>query len=486
MNFASIPMNVRTPGTYVEFDASNAVTGLPVASSRIVLAGQKLATGQAAAGQPVTITRLEDAFTGFGRGSMLAAMCAIALSVGLAGEIIAVPLDDAAGAVAASGKIAVAGPASSAGVVDVRIAGRRYRFAAAQAMTAAAIATQLAALVNGDVDAPVTAAAAAEEVTLTARNKGKSGNLIDIRLGRETGEALPSDVMLTVTAMAGGALDPDISTALAAVADMGFKLFVSPYADATALTTITNEFKDRQGGIRQLEGLALVAIRATFGEATALGDTVNDPYRAILPVGGSPTSPWFWATSLAATIAHHSALDPARPLQTLEIRNVIAPEPAQRFTRTERELLLNNGLSTFTVDSDGTVRIERMVTNYQTNAAGLADTAWLNLETPLTLQYLRETVRIRFTAKYPRHKLANDGTRFAPGSAVVTPSMLTAELIALARLWEEAGLVENIDRFKADLKVVRSTTDQDRVDALIPPDIVNGFRVFAAAIGFIL
>jgi len=82
------------------------------------------------------------------------------------------------------------------------------------------------------------------------------------------------------------------------------------------------------------------------------------------------------------------------------------------------------------------------------------------------------------------HALADDGTQYAPGQAVVTPRVIRGELLSLFRELEQAGLVENFDQFKADLLVVRSNQDRSRVNAVIPPDIINQFRVFAAAVQF--
>jgi phage tail sheath gpL-like len=136
------------------------------------------------------------------------------------------------------------------------------------------------------------------------------------------------------------------------------------------------------------------------------------------------------------------------------------------------------------VDQGGNVLIERLVTTYQTNPFGVEDISYLDITTMRTLAYLRYSVRARIALKFPRHKLANDGTNFAPGQAIVTPKIIRAELIALARQWEEVGLVEKLDQFKEDLLVERDGTDPNRVNALIPPDIVNQFRVFAASVQF--
>ena len=50
--------------------------------------------------------------------------------------------------------------------------------------------------------------------------------------------------------------------------------------------------------------------------------------------------------------------------------------------------------------------------------------------------------------------------------------------------WMDAGLAEGLEQFKRDLIVERSSTDPNRVDAIIPPDVVNQFRVFAAQVQF--
>jgi len=179
-------------------------------------------------------------------------------------------------------------------------------------------------------------------------------------------------------------------------------------------------------------------------------------------------------------------VDPARPVQTLQILGVTAPRIADRFRTPEREQLLRTGGATFAVNDAGQVFVERAITNYTTAPGGAADTSYLDVETLKTLAYLRYDLRQMVRLRYPRHKLASDGTNFARGQNVVTPGTLRAEIIARAKQWEAAGLVEGIEQFKTELVVVRSTTDPNRVDALLPPDLVNQFRVLAAQIEFYL
>src|SRR3546814_1098336 len=138
--------------------------------------------------------------------------------------------------------------------------------------------------------------------------------------------------------------------------------------------------------------------------------------------------------------------------------------------------LLFDGISTFRVDAGGVVVIERTITAYKTNTFGAADPSYLDVETLKTLTFLRFDLRNLIALRFPRHKLANDGTAFARGQAVVTPKVIRSEIVARFRQWEEAGLAEGIDQFKSDLLVERDAHDPNRVNALVPPDIDNQLR----------
>jgi phage tail sheath gpL-like len=91
------------------------------------------------------------------------------------------------------------------------------------------------------------------------------------------------------------------------------------------------------------------------------------------------------------------------------------------------------------------------------------------------LRYLSNAI----TSKYARHKLANDGTRYGAGNAVVTPSVIRSEILAAYDTLTSLGIVENRDAFAAHLIVERDVTNPNRLNVLFPPDYVNQLRVFA-------
>lgn len=123
---------------------------------------------------------------------------------------------------------------------------------------------------------------------------------------------------------------------------------------------------------------------------------------------------------------------------------------------------------------------------YRVNKYGSPDPSYLDVETIATLSYIRYAIRTRITQKFPRHKLADDGTRFGPGQPMVTPRIITDELLALFTELEEKGLVENFEAFKSTLLVERNADDRNRLDVRSNEDLVNQFRVYAHAIQFVL
>jgi len=237
--------------------------------------------------------------------------------------------------------------------------------------------------------------------------------------------------------------------------------------------------------LNQNWGEVFIAKAGTSSELDTYGNAGNSKHVCCMGKTG-PTPEYEWAAVVGAQTSIAAQADPARPYQTLPLTGVLAPNESERFNWTERNGLLYDGIATFTVDAGGVVRIERLITMYKTNAAGADDTSYLDVNTLYTLDYLRYSFRTMMLNKYPRHKLADDGVRVGPGQAIITPKIGKAEAISLFAQWEELGLVEGIEQFKNDIIVERNTQDPNRLDFLLPPDLVNQLRVVGTQIQFLL
>lgn len=481
--FNNIPMNLRVPLFYAEVDNSMANSGAQ--TQRTLIIGQVLASGNAEVGVPVLGQGVTDAQAKGGQGSMLALMTAAYKASDDFGEVWFLPLADAEGSVAATGSVLIAGSPSSTGVISLYIAGQLLSLTVTNAEVPADIAASLVTLVNGSSNLPVNAAATGATVTFTAKNKGTAGNEIDLRLnyrGSSGGEATPAGLELTLTAMSKGATNPVLDATLASLGDEAFDFIVCPYTDTAslnALKTLLNDKTGRWSYANQIYGHVFAAQRGTLATLATAGNARNNQHESIMGFYDSPTPAWIWAADVAGTAAVALRADPGRPLQTLALSTALAPPSSSQFILGERNTLLWDGISTFMVGSDGTVAIENLITTYQKNSFGSADDSYLQVETLFLLMYVLRAQRTLVTSKYSRVKLAANGTRFAPGSAIVTPNIIKADLIAQYGEMEYNGYVQDADGFAKGLIVEKNSANPNRVDVLWPGTLINQLRIFA-------
>ncbi|AXK61539.1 phage tail protein [Burkholderia sp. IDO3] len=480
--FKQIPQNVRTPLFFAEIDNSRANTA--VTNQRALLIGP-MTTGAATANIPLLSAGTGDANTQFGANSILALMAAQYRQNDQFGELWCLPIADAVGAVAATGSIAFTVAPTANGTISLYIADQLVSVPVTQGMTTAQIATAVAAAINLIPSMPATAAATTSTVTLTADNKGLVGNDIDIRFNKQGaagGEVLPTGLAATITAMASGATNPTLTTALGNLLDMPFDFIACAFTDTTSMDAIKaflNDSTGRWSWQQQVFGHAFYAYRGTWGSLTTFGTARNNQHETVMGFNDSPTPSWQWAAAVAAVTAVSVRADPGIPMQTVALTGISAPPLQSRFNLSQRNTLLYDGVSTFTVADDGTVAIENLITTYQTNAFGQPDNSYLEIETMFLLAYVLRRLRTLVTSKYARVKLAADGTRFAPGSAIVTPKIIKADQIAEYRQMEYEGYVQGSDIFAQALIVEQNASNPNRVDVLWPGTLINQLRIFA-------
>lgn len=483
--FKNVPQNLRVPLFFAEIDNSQANSGqLP---QRALLIGQLTAGGTDAANTPVISGGAGDAQTRYGKNSMLARMLKDYRGADSFGEVWCVSLADDPGATAATNTVTIGGAPTASGTISLYIAGVRYQVAVTAAQTAAQIATAIAAALTADSTCLVTAAAAGAVVTLTSVNKGLAANEIDVRVnysGAQAGEALPAGVTVAIATpqCTGGTVNPALATALANLADVQFDAIVLPYTDNTslnALQTFLSDVNGRWSWSEQLYGHVFTAYRGTVAARTTFGVARNNQHESVLGFPDSPTPAWSVAAQLCGSVMGSLRNDPGQPVQTLPIVGMLAPPVISRDTLTERNTLLFDGISTFTVDSSGTCYVENLITTYQLNTLGQPDTSYLEIETMYTLAYVLEQLAAVINTKYARMKLADDGTRFSAGSPIVTPSTIKAEIIAQYQSLEEDGFVQDSTTFAQNLVVQRNPQNRNRVDVLFPATLIDQLRQFA-------
>ena len=486
ISFLNIPPTIRAPGVYVEFDASHALQGLSLLAYRALGIGQRLTAGTVAELVPTRVTSAEQAGGFFGVGSQLHRMAVAWFKNNTFTELWMCAQNDAGGGVKATQTLTVTGPATGAGTLALLVNGEQVQVAIASGDAQNTIATAVGAAINAKTSLPVTATVSTNVVTATARNTGTPGNDIDIRLNYYEGEKTPAGVAVAIAAGVAGSGDVDVSAVWTVLGETFYNVMFFAVNDATNLGRIDTELVSRWGPMRMIEAVAHTGFRGTFSAASTKGSAQNSKFTSMIAANSSPTHPMEWAAATAAQVAGSANIQPNRPFKSLPLFNVLPPKSKDNYSPTERNLLLFDGISTFVVDQAGNATLDRVISTYQISPLSAEDVTFLDIGTALTLGYLRYDWRTFWLTHYPRHLLAGDGNNFGPGLAIMTPKQGRGEAINRFRLWEERGLVDNAAQYKKDLVVERNATDPNRLDFILPPNIVNGLMVTGVQIGFIL
>ena len=494
--FNNMPGDQRRPLFYGEVNA-----GVPPYSglSRQILMGRALATSPLAALKPQNIGAADPNYLA-GRGSMLADMVAWARAANPTGELWVINVGDPSGAGAASGTIAITGVATQPGTLVRYVAGERYSVPVAVNDTAAVVAANLATKINAGytkfnrrMGAPVTAAASTGTVTLTANHAGTEGNGIRIEAGLDGDEIEVAGLTVATTAMSGGTGDVDMAAAFAALGSTAFDWLCGPYAAISQLNAARDFLSDSAPGRWSptvgLDGHYLTALNGNLSTLTTLGAARNDRHTSILGLLNYPHPIWSIVAGVGGWIAFSKnlgrplteAVEIARPLQTLVVQGLRPPKAlGDRWAPADAESLYRNGLSGLSINADGSVAIERILTTYQTNAYGLADVTFLSVETMAIAAYVKRYLKLVITSTYPRCVLKDDNPNGVQG--VATPTQIRSTIIhAYTALANVGCLVEKVPLFAKYLIVERSS-DPNRVNCYLPVDVANQLNVVASNI----
>ncbi|WED29868.1 phage tail sheath subtilisin-like domain-containing protein [Vibrio sp. DW001] len=283
--------------------------------------------------------------------------------------------------------------------------------------------------------------------------------------------------------------DSDTVSALAALGDTQYHHILCSLNDETTIRELGEFLEKRYDALNQIPGLAYLPKKGSNAELVTFGAKSNCPlisFMGIDSLGNSANEALSdaavigaWAGQIAPSLAN----DPCRPLQTLKLSGVYSIAESE-FDWAERNLLLFEGIGTYTVTSTKEVQVERPVTAYTENASGIADNSYLDIMTPATAMYFRQKQRSRILSKYARYKVAADGTSFAPGQVIVTPSLFKTELLTLYKELEYNGIVQDFDGYKKSLIVELDETNKQRINYQDSPQFVNGLIIVAGKIQF--
>lgn len=498
ISFNNVPTSIRTPGVYTEVDNSRALQGLVQNPHKVLIIGQMSDDGEAPLEtiKYVTNESLADGF--FGVGSILSRMCKKFKENNPNTELHAIALSNDGGVQAERLVKFDSGYSTTATTAYyLMINGEKCYVTLNSGWSVTDVNSAIVDKVSADLTLPVhcstsASAAGSDHLVFMAKTSGTLGNYIDIRANYYVGQSNPAGWSangIFYDSAVNGAVDPDIGDTWAVIEGEQYHYIIQPYIDSSNLTELETELRDRFTALEDMQGHGFTCVRGTQASCTTLGNTRNSPHNTIVGMYDSPNSPEEWAAAWGAQAAWNLNNDPARPLHTLKLSGILPPsDKSNLFTRSERDILLYDGIATWTVDSGGNCQIERSITTYQTNSFGTLDSSYLDVQTLATLGEIRYQFKTRMLNRFiePRMKLADDTFPVQPGSKIATPKTVKQEIISLFTELRDAGYIENLDDFVDNLIVERDSTDVNRINTLLPTDLINQFRIMGSLLQFLL
>lgn len=470
----------KVPGLYVEFN-NTVYAPDPAVPHRAVVIGTKLSSGSGTALTPYRVRSKAEGDGFFGQGSMVAEM-ARAFLASSSVELWAVGIAEEAGGVKAAGAITFAGTATASGAVVFLVGGHRIRVPYALGDADTDIVDTLVAAAAELPDLPCAIADDDDAVTVTANWKGASGNDIDVRLDPDPSNKAPPGITVTITALSGGATDPEIDEALTALGDTKYDTIAVGYRDTTNIGHADVFLAARWGALVQKEGVAFFAHPGSYGTLTTLAGNLNSQFVVVVASGPSPTPPWAWAAEVASVDAEITQKDPNRPRLGVVLQYCKPPAQSAVFTFDERNTLLNNGISTATRTANATAQVERLVTTYTQNGDGFDDRSYYDIIVVRTLGRLRFELQV-FRSRYKDWKIAADEA-LAVNPKVMTVSKLRQALGGLYTKWMGLALVQDMAFFTINL-VVEVAENGEGFTTFIPVKLVRPLHVISGEVAFV-
>ena len=211
-----------------------------------------------------------------------------------------------------------------------------------------------------------------------------------------------------------------------------------------------------------------LAARGTAAALAIIGAARNSATLSIMGMEATmPALPSQVAAAYCSKAGRALSNDPARPLQSLHLEGILPALPLNRFLLSELNTLSLSGIATQRTFSDNIPTIARDSTTYVTNLYGIADDAYELVTTLATLARLIRNQRQAITSKFPRHKLADDGTTLRSRAKDCHPkSQSRPNWSAQYRIDEFQGLWKTLQRSRRRLIVERDPNDPNRVNVL--------------------
>lgn len=489
---------------------SSAIQRILNTEQRCLIVAQKTSAGTAVSGAlNTTLGSVADVSTLAGTGSMGDIMYRNFRKINGVSRVDAIFLSDN-GTTYATGTFVVSGTPTAAGSLIFYVGSESdhpYTISITTSSTPTTIATALAAAINADTKAPVTAGSSTGTVTLTARNAGTLGNLIGLAV-----DGTVAGVAVAITAMAGGATDPSLTTVFDVVDNLRYQTIAWPYT--SSISTIKTFLDARWNPTNKImDGVGVMVVNDTYSNSLAILNAQNSQSLAIgvdEPVNETAykaPSIFEMAWAAAAQVSAIKTLKLTAGSSTVDLviagtasndkiggmhmasfpyfnmPTAMSPRTtgtaSRGFTETEQNGIKDAGGFVYGNNLGGTdVILGEVATTYKTDNASNSDVTFKFLEYVDTSSTCREYLSNNVRARFGQTRLTNGAVN--PNSSMVNSGTIEAYFSQLYQDLANMSLVQDgedfLRFFRENLNIVIDLS-LGRVTATMKLPIVTQLRV---------
>lgn len=473
-------------------NVDNNIAGLFLPRNLILIGQFDPAKTAVVADTPVKISSADDAADRFGFGSLLHRMAVAAyVQRKTTFGVYALPVEDDGAAVDSIGKITITGPSTSAGTLYIYIGGQRVTVAVPDTTIADDIAIAIVAAIQVELALPVTAVingVNSDEVDITCRWGGVTGNDIDIRLnyaGDSEVENNPAGVSLVIGVMATGANNPDLTTPLANLGSTWFTEIANPYKDSANLALIDSVGEARFGPTEKVpyeSFLGGVDDDITEGAFCA---ALNSKWITNVPVYNSPTPTFEISAESAAIVSNEATKDPARPFKTVVYRNAKRGFDADPWNYLQKDTLEKTGCSVTTINANGNVAVYDFLTTYKTNPQAAPDPSYRYTVTISNIQAKIFSIDSVFSSSpFDRGIVVDDQSVSAKPYAIRPKTCIAYVRDLVDQLWIPQAWSKEREAIMESISAEIDTGNPGRINVQLTDTLSAGLRIIAVKYNF--
>lgn len=381
------------------------------------------------------------------------------------------PLPNEAGGAAAVGELTPTGTQTTAAEYSVRVGGvESNSFAIFVGETVADFVAKAVLAINGEINMPVVATDGGTEVTLTAKHKGTTGNDLAIELlGTVQG------ISVAITDMAGGLVDPDVSTATAQFGNVWETIVVNQLGES-AHDELQAFGETRWGQLVRKPFFALYGSSETDAQTLkAYADTrKSDRVNGVIPCPGSTSAPYIIAAAAVAKIATQANENPAVEYRTEELPSLVNGKDGEQWLYADRDTAWKSGVSSTQIEN-GVITLDNTLIFYHPD--GSVDPEYGKVIYHVKLQNIIYNVDLIFNqpkwkkaALIPDFEVSSNPLALKPNDAVAALNALTDNLANNA-------LISDRTFTKANTSAAIDQSNPNRVNTAYPVKLSGNWDI---------